>query len=74
MSTFEREQREYLENLAHEEYMLLSNHLERVEEEEQIYKCEDILIAYMGSDEFKKLSKDNLSMIIGAMIEYADNK
>jgi len=28
----------------------------------------------MGLDEFKKLSKDNLSMIIGAMQEYAENK
>ena len=74
MSTFEREQREHLENLAYEEYMLHNKHLERVEEEEQIGECEDILIAYMGLDEFKKLSKDNLNMIIGAMIEYADNK
>jgi len=74
MSTFEREQREHLENLAYQEYMLHSKHLERVEEEEQIDECEDILRAYMGLDEFKKLSKDNLNMIIGAMIEYADNK
>ena len=49
------------------------NILERIEEQEQIDECEDILTAYIGLDEFKKLSKDNLNMIIGAMIEYADN-
>ena len=73
MSTFKIEQREYLENLAYEKHMLYNEHLERIEEQEQIDECEDILTTYMGLDEFKKLSKDNLNMIIGAMIEYADN-
>ena len=73
MSTFKREQREHLENLAYKKHMLYNEHLERIKEQEQIDECENILTAYMGLDEFKKLSKDNLNMIIGAMIEYADN-
>jgi len=74
MSTFEREKKEHSENLAEKKAELYHEHLDAVKEEEQIAECKDTLIGYMGLDEFKKLSKDNLSMIVGAMQEYAENK
>ena len=74
MSTFKREQREYAENLAFEKAQLYHEHLEELEKQQEIDECEGTLIAYIGIEEFKKLSKDNLSMIIGAMQEYAENK
>lgn len=73
MSTFQREQREAAENLADKKAELYHEHLEAVKEEEQVSECEDTLISYMGLDEFKKLSKGNLQMIIGAMREYSEN-
>ena len=74
MSTFEREQREHAENLAFDKAELYNKHLKEIEEQEEIDECEDMLIAYMGSDSFNNLSKDDLSMIIDAMKEYADKK
>ena len=74
MSTFEREKREHSENLAYNKAQLYHEHLLEIEKRQEIDECEDILIAYMGLDEFKKLSGDNLNMIIGAMQEYAENK
>ena len=74
MSTFERETREHLENLAFDKAELHDKHLKEIEEQEEIDECEDMLIAYMGSDSFNNLSKDDLSMIIDAMKEYADKK
>lgn len=73
MSTFQREQREHAENLAYDKAQLYHEHLQEIEKQEEIDDCEDTLIAYMGFDEFKKLSGDNLNMIIGAMQEYAEN-
>jgi len=72
MSTFKREQREYAENLAYDKAQLYHDHLEEIEKQQQIDECEGTLIAYMGLDEFKKLSKDNISNIVGAMQEYAE--
>ena len=74
MSTFKRETREHLENLAFEKAQLYHEHLQEIEKQQEIDECEGTLIAYIGIEEFKKLSKDNLSMIIGAMQEYAENK
>ena len=74
MSTFKTEQREHAENLAFDKAELYNEHLKEIEEQQEIDECEGTLIAYMGLDEFKKLSKDNLSMIVGAMQEYAENK
>jgi len=74
MSTFKTEQREHAENLAFEKAELYNQHLQEIEEQQKIDECEGTLIAYMGLDEFKKLSKDNLNMIVGAMQEYAENK
>ena len=74
MSTFQREQREHAENLAFEKAELYNEHLKELEQQQEIDECEDVLIAYMGLDEFKKLSKDNLDMIVGAMQEYAENR
>ena len=67
-------QREHAENLAFDKYQLYHEHLQEIEKQQEIDECEGTLIAYMGLEEFKKLSKDNLSMIIGAMQEYAENK
>ena len=74
MSTFQREQREHAENLAFDKAELYNQHLQEIEEQQEIDECEGTLIAYMGLDEFKKLSKNNLNMIVGAMQEYAENK
>ena len=74
MSTFKTEQREHAENLAFEKAELYNQHLQEIEEQQKIDECEGTLIAYMGLDEFKKLSKNNLNMIVGAMQEYAENK
>ena len=73
MNRLEKYQREAAENLAEKKAELYYEHLEAVKEEEQISECHDTLIGYMGLDEFKKLSKDNLQMIVGAMREYAEN-
>ena len=70
----EKYQREYAENLAYDKYQLYHEHLLEIEKQQEIDECEGTLIAYMGLEEFKKLSKDNLSMIVGAMQEYAENK
>ena len=74
MSTFKTEQREHAENISFEKAELYNEHLQEIEEQEEIDECEGTLIAYIGLDEFKKLSKDNLNMIVGAMQEYAENK
>ena len=74
MSTFKREQREHAENLAYDKAQLYYEHLLEIEKQQEIDECEGTLIAYMGLEEFKKLSKDNLQMIVGAMQEYAENK
>ena len=73
MNRLEKYQREAAEYLADKKAELYNEHLEAVKEEEEITECEDTLIGYMGLDEFKKLSKDNLNMIVGAMREYAEN-
>ena len=70
----EKYQREYAENLAYQKAELYHEHLQEIEKQQEIDECEGTLIAYMGLEEFKKLSKDNLSMIVGAMQEYAENK
>ena len=70
----EKYQREHAENVAFDKAQLYHEHLLEIEKQQEIDECEGTLIAYMGLDEFKKLSKDNLSMIIGAMQEYAENK
>ena len=70
----EKYQREHAENLAYDKARLYNDYLEELEKQQEIDECEGTLIAYMGLDEFKKLSKDNLSMIIGAMQEYAENR
>ena len=74
MSTFEREQREHLENLAFEKSELYHEHLKELDRQQDSDECEDILLAYMGLDDFKKLSRDNIADIIDAMKEYAENK
>jgi len=74
MSTFKTEQREHAENLAFDKAELYNEHLQEIEEQQKIDECEGTLIAYMGLDEVKKLSKDNLNMIVGAMQEYAENR
>ena len=73
MSTFQREQREAAENLTDKKAELYHEHLEAVKQQEDIRECEDLLKTYMGIDEFKKLSKNNFDMILGAMQEYAEN-
>ena len=70
----EKYQREHAENVAFDKYQLYHEHLLEIEKQQEIDECEGTLIAYMGLDEFKKLSKDNLQMIVGAMQEYAENK
>jgi len=70
----EKYQREHAENLAYDKAQLYYEHLQEIEKQQEIDECEGTLIAYMGLEEFKKLSKDNLSMIVGAMQEYAENK
>lgn len=70
----EKYQKEHAENVAFDKYQLYHEHLQEIEKQQEIDECEGTLIAYMGLDEFKKLSKDNLSMIVGAMQEYAENK
>lgn len=74
MSTFQRKQREQAENIAFDKAELYNEHLKEIDKQQEIDECEGTLIDYMGLDEFKKLSKDNLSMIVGAMKEYAENK
>ena len=74
MSTFEREQREYAENIAYDKAELYNKHLKELDRQQESDECEDILIAYMGLEEFKKLSGDNIADIVGAMQEYAENK
>ena len=66
-------QREHAENISFDKAELYKRHLEVIEEQEEIDECEGTLIAWMGLDEFKKLPKDNLSMIVNAMQEYARN-
>ena len=73
MSTFKREQREYAENLAYDKAQLYHEHLQEIEKQEEIDECEGTLIAYIGIEEFKKLSGDNIANIVGAMQEYAEN-
>ena len=73
MSTFQREQREHEENISFDKAELYKRHLEVIEEQEEIDECEGTLIAYMGLEEFKKLSGDNIANIVGAMQEYAEN-
>ena len=70
----EKYQREHAENLAFDKAELYNEHLKELDRQQESDECEDILIAYMGLDEFKKLSGDNLNMIVGAMQEYAENK
>lgn len=70
----EKYQREHAENLAYDKAQLYHEHLLEIEKQQEIDECEGTLIAYMGLEEFKKLSKDNLQMIVGAMQEYAENK
>jgi len=67
-------QKEHAENIAFEKAELYNEHLKELEYLKEHDECQDILKAYIGLEEFKKLSKDNLSMIIGAMQEYAENK
>lgn len=74
MSKFKREQREYAENLAYDKAQLYHEHLQEIEKQEEIDECEGTLIAYIGIEEFKKLSNDNISNIVGAMQEYAENR
>ena len=73
MSTIKREQREHLDNLAFDKAQLYHEHLLELEKQEEIDECENTLIAYIGLDEFKKLSSKNVNMIILAMQEYAEN-
>jgi len=68
----EKYQREYAENLAYQKAELYHEHLLEIEKQQEIDECEGTLIAYMGLDEFKKLSNDNISNIVGAMREYAE--
>ena len=70
----EKYQKEHAENVAFDKYQLYHEHLQEIEKQQEIDECEGTLIAYMGLEEFKKLSKDNLQMIVGAMQEYAENK
>jgi len=74
MSTFKREQREHEENLAYDKAQLYNEHLQELEKQQEIDECEGTLIAYIGIEEFRKLSKDNISDIVDAMREYAENK
>ena len=70
----EKYQKEHAENVAYDKAQLYHEHLQEIEKQQEIDECEGTLIAYMGLDEFKKISKDNLQMIVGAMQEYAENK
>ena len=74
MSTLETEKREYLENLAFEKSELYNEHLKELDRQQDSDECENILIAYMGLDDFKNLSENNISDIIDAMKEYTENK
>mgnify|MGYP003110836217 CR=1 FL=1 len=74
MSKVRRHHGEYLENIAFNKTKLYNENTEATKQQEDVNVCKDVLIAYMGLDEFKKLSKDNLNMIIGAMQEHAQNK
>ena len=74
MSTFQKEQREHAENLAFEKAELYNEHLKELEYLKELVECQDILKTYIGLEEFKKLSGDNIADIVGAMLEYADNK
>ena len=74
MSTFQREQREHAENIAFEKAELYNKHLKELEYLKEHDECQDILKAYIGLEEFKKLSGDNIANIVGAMFEYAENK
>ena len=74
MSTFQREQREHAENLAFEKAELYNEHLKELEYLKELDECQDILKTYIGLEEFKKLSGDNIADIVGAMLEYAENK
>ena len=73
MNRLEKYQREHLENLADKKAELYNEHLEVLAKEEDFEECKYILMGYLDLDEFNKLSKDNLNMIIGAMQEYAEN-
>ena len=73
MSRLEKYQREAAENLAEKKAELYYEHLEALAEEEDFEECKYILMGYLDLDEFNKLSKDNLQMIVGAMREYAEN-
>lgn len=74
MSTFKTEQREHAENLAFEKAELYNEHLKELEYLKEHVECQDILKTYIGLEEFKKLSGDNIADIVGAMLEYAENK
>jgi hypothetical protein len=73
MNRLEKYQREAAENLADKKAELYHEHLESEKEKKYRVKALNSLRAYMGLDEFNKLSKDNLNMIVGAMQEYAEN-
>ena len=70
----EKYQKEHAENVAFDKYQLYHEHLQEIEKQQEIDECEGTLIAYMGLEEFKKLSGDNIADIVGAMQEYAENK
>ena len=70
----EKYQREHAENLAFEKAELYNEHLKELEYLKELDECQDILKTYIGLEEFKKLSGDNIADIVGAMFEYADNK
>ena len=74
MSTFKREQREHAENISFDKAELYNKHLEELDRQQESDECEDILIAYIGLEEFKKLSGENIADIVDAMREYAENK
>ena len=67
-------QREHAENLAFEKAELYNEHLKELEKQQEIDECQDILKTYIGLEEFKKLSGDNIADIVGAMQEYAENR
>tara|TARA_R100001440_G_scaffold23689_1_gene38592 strand:+ start:18834 stop:19064 length:231 start_codon:yes stop_codon:yes gene_type:complete len=63
--------REHLENLAYKNAELYNEYLAQLEEQKEIDHCKEILTAYLGIDDFNKLSNNNLKMVVGAMQEYA---
>jgi hypothetical protein len=73
MNRLEKYEKEHLENVAFDKAELYQELLEVGMKQEDRNECEDLLKTYMGYDEFKKLSKVNFDMIIGAMQEYAEN-